>query len=724
VEVKVEPSGLSPSVKNNQTTYAVRGDVNDFQNFTVNSRQEDGKKVTLVEFHTQNRPVNILTFEFMQEFSELLEIPEVLDSDFLVLTSKMPGIFLAGADITMIEKITQLADARDKAQSGKEIFSKFRNVKGKTIAWVNGTCLGGGCEMTLFCDVVVMDKNPKYKIGLPETKLGIIPGFGGTVLLPRKVGVKEGLGMILKGGSLPAKKAARIRLVDAVVSEGARPTVAAFQAAIARQKKKRPNFIVSGIMSALTPLIVMMARRQVEKHVKNYPALGEACHVVRRSYFLPESRAFEIENESFAKLAISQTSKNLIRIFYMSEEAKKLGKLPKGTPPISNLGVIGGGVMGVGIALSSAKSKISTRVKDLKIDILKNSVVSNKKMSKKVWHKWVPDIQKYLHVQTDSYGFKNLDCVVEAVFEDVKLKRKIFADLEDQVSEECILASNTSSLPLADIEKNLKHKERFAGLHFFNPVLRMPLVEIVKASKTSEVTIQKLCALVLKMGKVPLVCTDTSGFVVNRILGFYLNEGVHLLADGVAPDRMEKLARGFGLPMGPLRLLDEIGIDIAIHVSKILDEKHGGRYAPRGGLDLMATADRLGRKSGKGFYIYGGKKKETLDEDWCKKFRSQLSDFGGDVQITDEDIIHRLILPMVAEGCRLIHEGVVDHPDWIDVGMVFGTGFPPYRGGLMRYAKGVGATTIMDRLAQFERTYEHAARFSLGKEREVLLSSL
>lgn len=732
----MEPSGLNQHSKSIKTLNPRVGEdtvnedgvneekgatVNTYDNFTVTYREEAGKKLCVVAFHTQNKPVNILTFEFMQEFSELLDKPEVINSDYVVFTSAKPGVFMAGADITLIEKITDLADGREKAQAGKEIFSKFRNIRGKTVAWINGVCLGGGCELSLFCDLLVMDLNPKTKIGLPETQLGILPGWGGTVLLPRRIGAKEALGMILKGSTVDAKKAARLRLADAVVAQGARPTVEACQAVEYRKKKNRRNILVQGILSALTPLIVMMARKQIEAQAKTYPALPLVCDVVRKTYFLPEKKAYEIESEAFAKLAISPTSKNLIRIFYLSEEAKKTGA--QKVKPIEHLGVLGGGVMGVGIALAAAKSNIMTRVKDLNMDILKNSVISNQKASRKVWHRWVPALQKHLHVQTDEFGFNSMECVVEAVFEDLNLKKKIFADLENSVSDTCILTTNTSSLPLSDIESTLRNKSRFAGLHFFNPVLRMPLVEVIRAAQTSDETIHRLCNLVTRMGKVPLVCKDTSGFVVNRILGFYLNEGIHLLADGVEPERMESAAKKFGMPMGPLRLLDEVGIDVAIHVSRILDEKHGGRYAPRGGLDVMANEKRLGKKSKKGFYIYGDKKKEELDIAWCKSLCANIPDCT-DMSVSDEDIIDRLILPMVAEGCRIIHEGIVDSPGWVDVGMIFGTGFPPYRGGLLRYAQDIGVTHVMDRLQQFERSYTHAARFGLGPEKKVLLTGL
>ncbi len=689
-----------------------------YQNFTVvTGVLPSGGNYCELQFHTHGRSANILTFEFMQELGAFLNTTLAEEAEVLVFRSAKPGIFLAGADISMIESITQEEDAIKKAEAGKAVFGRFKALKAKTIAWLNGTCLGGGYELALFCDVIAMNKNPKYKVGLPETKLGIIPGFGGTVLLPRRIGPKSALELILKGKALTPRAAKRLNMVDVLVDEHVVPGPDVCAQMIRKHGQKRTA--VSGFKLAFTPLVVYMVRKSIEPMRKNYPALSAVCEVVRQTYFLPESKAFEIENRAFAKTAITETSKNLIRVFNLSESSKKIGRVKTSQPPLATLGVIGGGVMGVGIALSAAKSGIFTRCRDLNLDVVQKSLKSAHKSSRKVWSRWAADVQRNLRLQTDPYGFDGLDCVIEAVFEDLDVKHKVFSELESVISKDCILVTNTSSLPLSEVGAKLKHPERFAGLHFFNPVLRMPLVEVIQGKQTDPEIIDRLCQFVVKLGKFPLVCQDTSGFVVNRMLGMYLNEGVQLLADGVAPARMEKLAKNFGLPMGPLRLLDEIGIDIGNHVARILFEQHGDRYAVPAGLDQMIQAGRLGRKTQKGFYTYDSKK-PSLDESYCQSIAKHVARGQAPVSVTDEDIKDRLILPMLAEGCRLVNEKVVSGPEWIDVGMVFGAGFPPYKGGIMAYAKSLGVTYVEDRLHTFSERFSYAERFTFAKEREVL----
>lgn len=672
--------------------------------------------VGFVEFDQADSKVNLLNSDMLKRFDEVLdEVSGNTGIKTLVIISKKNGIFIAGADIKEIEEITEAKDGEAKAKSGQDVLNKLEDLKVPTIAVINGVALGGGCELALACDYRIATFSPKVKIGAPEINLGFVPGFGGTYRLPRVVGLAEGMKMILSGRPIPGAKALKIGLVDRIVTEiGLMDYVQEFIGEIQAGKTKSDKYNrkskKKGLASLFTDSLFVQwmtfraSRKSVLKMTKGfYPAPLKAIELISKSYYLGRDKGMALEAKIFGELAITDISKNLVKVFYISEKYRKL-TLPdsKDIKPamVNKCGVCGAGVMGGGVAQLLSRKDIWVRVKDINYDALAlglrsaariyGQAVKKRRMTK------ADATRGMAHITTtlDYSGFKNADMVIEAVIEKMEIKKAVFKELSEVVPESTILATNTSALSVTEIGQVAKDPSKVVGFHFFNPVDRMPLVEVVKTPATSKETIVTALQFAKRLGKTPILVTDTCGFIVNRILLGYINEGGRILEECGQMEEIDKLMTDFGMPMGPFLLSDEVGLDVGIKVLCTLEEGLGERFKPIESFKRIFDKGLLGRKSKKGFYVHG-KGRKPNDEIASLLERKYSSGFDAD------DYLKRMIYIMINEAARCLEDKVVDEPGAVDVGMIFGTGFPAFRGGLLRYADSVGVDNIVSDLERF-----------------------
>ena len=569
---------------------------------------------------------------------------------------------------------------------------------------------GGAYELALACDRIVAADAPSTRIGLPETMLGILPAWGGSTRLPRRIGPALALDAILTGRLFKARAAKKRGMVDRLTQPEYLVRIAS-DIAMKRKTAPRPKRGLAGLFVDKNPLatrtIASAARKTVMKKTKgHYPAPLAAIDIVAGAAHRSVKKNLAAEAEAAADLAVGRICKNLIGIFHMSEAAKKLKTLPGGTaaPVPTRVGVLGGGVMGGAIASLSAEKGIASRLFDIAPAALDEAVVEHrteiakKRKRKRLQPHEAAAAEDRFEVSRTLDGFGRTELVVEAVAERMDIKRKVFAGIAEKVADDAILATNTSSLSVDEIAEGVPHPERFVGMHFFNPVRKMPLVEIVRGKATSEETIARTAALALKLGKTPVVVGDCAGFVVNRLLGPYLDEALRQFAGGLDPARIDDVAEAFGMPMGPLRLLDEVGFDIATHAAASLLSAYGARMSPCTALEALVHEGRLGKKSGKGFYLHPGPdaKKGETPELATDLARFQAPTAASD--LSDQDMLDRMLLPMLNEAAYAMAESIVDSPSELDLATVFGMGFPPFHGGLLRWADTLGAAEIVRRI--------------------------
>ena len=680
-----------------------------------------------ITFSDPGRKLNVLDQAVMHRLdSQLTEISERAASGevkALIFWSGKPDSFIAGADIEAIGQIESPADGEAKARLGQRVFGKVEALSIPTLAAVNGICLGGGVELALACRFRVASSDEKTRFALPEVQLGLLPGWGGSTRLPRLIGLRPALDIILTGKQVRPDKAKRIGLVSEVLpAESFRRSAREFALAMltmepgaSRRKPGWSDKLLEG--SAFGRRVVLnMARKQVMKTTGgHYPAPLRIVRLLKEALGRPVEEALVMEAAAFGELSGTSIHRNLLHLFGLREQSKKphasfAGASPR---PVDVLGVIGAGVMGGGVAQIAAHNGIRVRMKDIRDEAITGGLqharslfqkqVSRRRLTRRQADQKMEQISGSLDYQ----GFRALDLVVEAVVERMDVKRAVLKETEGQVRDDCVLATNTSSLSVVEMGAELEHPERFCGLHFFNPVHRMPLVEIIRGEHTDAATLATVHALALKLGKVPVVCADGAGFLVNRILGPYLNEAGFMIAEGVPIEDIDRVAVAFGMPMGPVRLLDEVGIDIARHAGKTLHDAFGARMAPAPCLTALESTERLGRKNGKGFYRWEDDKESGVDE-------TVFIDLGLQSPVPaklDEDTIRlRLILAMINEAARVLEDGIVQQAGAVDLGMIMGTGFPPFRGGLLRFADERHPKALVDDLRGLEQT--HGQRFS------------
>ncbi|QDV05967.1 Fatty acid oxidation complex subunit alpha [Planctomycetes bacterium Poly30] len=620
----------------------------------------------------------------------------------IVITGRRADQFLAGADVEAIAQITDPEVVRKAVLAVHGLFARIERLAARTVAAVGGPVPGGALELSLSCNVILATDSSKTKIGLPETMLGIIPGWGGSHRLPWRVGVPTALDAILTGRLYPAKKAFQLGIVDRLTKEEYLHRIAA-DIAMGRIRIKKKTRGAKSWLVDRNPLAKAVIRNQAKKQVDskahgNYPAPYRALDLVLNAHGKSLTEAATLEADAVAELATGKISKNLVSIFFASEAAKKLGQFADGTSPAKFTAgaVVGGGVMGAGIASLMAEKGLTTRLCDLNQAALDGATITHRAdIAKKLRRKRLTPSRADaaidgLSVSVGITGVGHAEIAVEAVAEIMGVKRKVFGDLAAAMADDAILATNTSSLSVTEMQEALPQPERVVGMHFFNPVKAMPLVEIVRGAQTSDETVTRTAALAIQLGKTPVVTKDVPGFLVNRLLGPYLDEAVRLFVEGVSPLRIDRLLLQFGMPMGPFKLLDEVGLDIAAHAAKSLHEGYGTRMTPCDAIAGMMKPTRLGKKSGRGFYDHTGKGKPELMDDLAQFQRGTSA-----MSMSDEEIVERIVLAMMGEGARAFEERVVATAQEFDLATVFGTGFAPFRGGLLKYADAVGAKRVV-----------------------------
>lgn len=682
--------------------------------------EKDNEGIALLTIDLPGEKVNKLAMTVMDELDEMIsQIEEDKTIVGLVIGSGKKDIFIAGADISEIEGITDPEKGKDLALKGQRILGKLENLPLPVVSAIHGACLGCGLELALACHYRVITGNPKTILGLPEVKLGIHPGFGGTQRLPRLVGLRNSLELILTGKNVYPRKARKIGLADKVVPceylmEEAKEIVrkksgSSYKRPVGLRKKQALADKVMESNSYGRNFIFKKAKENVMALTKgNYPATLKALHVMKEGLSLHLEGGLAIEASSLGEMAATETCKNLIFVFHLQEALKKetgvKGKVA--SISVNNAAVLGAGVMGGGIAQLFAAKGLPVRMKDINNKALGHGLQSAAKVFKGQLKKRIIDKREFdlkmgkISTSLDYKGFKKIDLVVEAVVERMAVKQAVLKECEGQVNENAILATNTSSLSITEMSEVLSRPDKMAGMHFFNPVHKMPLVEVIRGDKTSDETTATIVALSKKLGKIPVVVKDKEGFLVNRLLMPFLNEALFILEEGESIAHIDEALLNFGMPMGAFILLDEIGLDIGFHVAEILHKAFGERMAPAGLMKIIVDSGRLGKKNQKGYYRYEKGERKIPDESIY-----DLRSPSRKIHMSSYEIVDRCILIMLNEAAHCLDEKIVDKPEYVDGGMIFGTGFPPFRGGLLRYAENRGIREIVGRLEDFTKKY-------------------
>jgi 3-hydroxyacyl-CoA dehydrogenase/enoyl-CoA hydratase/3-hydroxybutyryl-CoA epimerase len=682
-------------------------------------RRGDGVAVLL--FDTPKRPVNVLSGEMLEEARPLME--EIQDDETIVacvLASGKPDSFIAGADLDQVVGMTA-KEAEAISRGAHEWLDLVEKSRKPFVAAIHGAALGGGLEVALACHYRIATDHPKTVLALPEVMLGVLPAAGGTQRLPRLVGLQRALPMLLSGKRVRAAQAYRHGLVDALTSPGGLVETAA-KAALGLAKgtlePKRDKQPLTEMPLSLPPVrayALGKARDEVMKKTRGlYPAPLEILACVEKGLADGRKAGQEEEAVRFGRLVGSDGSKNLIRLF---DAMTALKKAPKGDEPkpVRRLGVLGAGLMGEGIAAVSLGLG-PVVLKDVSEEGLSRASKNLRKgLDRRVRSGGLTrlerDRQWYgLRPTTRSEDLAGCDLVVEAVFEDLALKRKVLAEVEAEIDVGAVFASNTSALPIAQIAAKAKHPERVVGMHYFSPVPKMPLLEVVVAEKTAPWAVATARAFGVAQGKTVIVVKDGPGFYTTRILGPFINEAVLLLDEGASIPELDAALLDFGFPVGPVALLDEVGIDVAAHVSKDLGKAFAARgAAPSDTFTKLFDAGYRGRKNAKGFYLYpkdrpSGATKEVNPDVYAF--------FGGADRkaMPAKDLVDRLALLMVNEAVWCFSGGIIDSPRDGDAGAILGLGFPPFRGGPFRHVDAVGAAAIVERME--ELAGRHGKRFT------------
>ncbi|MBF7995725.1 fatty acid oxidation complex subunit alpha FadJ [Rahnella laticis] len=673
--------------------------------------------VGIITIDVPGEKVNTLKAEFAQQICAILQKAQQYPNlKGLVLVSGKSDSFIAGADITMISGCKTAAEASELAQKGQTVMSQIASFSVPVVAAIHGACLGGGLELALACHSRVCSLDDKTQLGLPEVQLGLLPGSGGTQRLPRLIGTPKALDMMLTGRSIRAKQALRMGLVDDAVPYSILLKTALER--VAKGRKSRPPLpwqarLAGGPLGK--SLLFYFVRKQTRaKTHGNYPATEKIIDVVKTGLDQGSGNGYQAEAKAFGELVMTPQSAALRGLFFASTALKKEKGADAEPLPVHRVGILGGGLMGGGIAnVTATRAGLPVRIKDINHEGIRHALkyswdlLEKKVRSRRLTRNEQQRQMMLISGTTDYSGFSQIDIVVEAVFEDLTLKQSMVAEIEKNAAPRTIFASNTSSLPIHQIAEKATRPEQVIGLHYFSPVDKMPLVEVIPHAGTSAQTISTTVTLAKKQGKTAIVVGDSAGFYVNRILAPYINEAARCLLAGEPVDHIDNALVNFGFPVGPVQLLDEVGIDVGTKIGPILVEAFGERFAAPSGFDAVLQDDRKGRKNGKGFYLYGqkgrGAKKKQVDPSIYR-----LLNVTPKAQQSGEEIAQRCVMLMLNEAVRCLDENVIRSARDGDLGAVFGIGFPPFRGGPFRYIDTLGAASVVKTLEQLAQRYgEH-----------------
>ncbi|UXI01999.1 fatty acid oxidation complex subunit alpha FadJ [Photobacterium sp. TY1-4] len=653
--------------------------------------------------------MNTLQSAFVEQVSEVLaELKTKTDVKGLVVYSGKPDNFIAGADIRMLDACTTAEEAEQLATQGQELFDALESLPFHVVAAIHGPCLGGGLELALACHSRVCSDDDKTRLGLPEVLLGLLPGSGGTQRLPRLIGVANALDMILTGKQLRAKKAKKLGVVDESVPLSILLDIAEKQALKPKPKRKHTfqEWALGGNALGRSLVFDQAAKKTRQKTRGNYPAADAILEVIKYGLQSGLDKGLRLEAKRFGELVMSPESAALRSIFFATTAMKKETGSEAEPGTISRVGVLGGGLMGGGIShVTAVKAGYPVRIKDIANDGLLNAMAYNYKLLDKKRKRRIiskADLQKQMLSitgGTDHTGFNQVDVVVEAVFEDLNLKHQMVREIEQHAKPETIFATNTSSLPIHQIAEAAERPAQVVGLHYFSPVEKMPLVEVIPHAGTSPETVATVVALAKKQGKTPIVVGDKAGFYVNRILAPYMNEAANVLLGGEPIEHLDTALLDFGFPVGPITLLDEVGVDIGAKIMPILVNELGDRFQGPDVFETLLNDGRKGRKSGKGFYLYNSKKK-SVDKSVYKLLNVQ-----PEKKADAKTIAMRCTLMMLNEAARCLDEGVIRSPRDGDIGAIFGIGFPPFLGGPFRYMDQLGAARVVELLNEYTNKY-------------------
>ncbi|HEV3260008.1 MAG TPA: 3-hydroxyacyl-CoA dehydrogenase NAD-binding domain-containing protein [Gemmataceae bacterium] len=686
-------------------------------NLRLETQAEAG---AVLHLDVADRPVNVFNEQILNELEAALDHVAGLSSlKLLGIRSDKPSGFMAGADLHQFTTIQSAAEATALSAAGQRVFDKLARLPVPTVAVIHGPCLGGGLEFALACDYRLVIDHAKTRLELPEIKLGLIPGWGGTQRLPRVIGLERALHMILGMRSVDARTALRWGLADALAGNERDCDVALRSlAGRALQRGKRPKkglplltwrqrLLESTFLGRL--LLFRGAERTLHSRVPDdMPGPWEALKAIRIGLTRGVDAGLRFEREAIGRLATTTACRNLVTLFFLMERARKTDAAREGMSPIRRVGVVGAGTMGAGIAQLAAVKGFGVVVQEVneaalaagveKIEGLFRKAVERGVLSGEVAGEKLAGVGR----TTSWEGFADVDLVIEAVVEELDKKRAIFGELSRRTRPDAILATNTSSLSVRDLQEGVQHPERVAGLHFFNPVHKMPLVEVVRAPGTAESVIAALTQWATAVGKTPVVVGDSPGYVVNRILVPYLNEAGILVAEGMPVEQVDRAMRRFGMPMGPLELLDQVGLDVAAHIARTMRPLFGDRLTPHPALEQMCQWGWLGQKSGSGFYHYHGKKK-VVNKEALARLRGDVKTEAPASPGQGRDATDRMVLMMVNEAAACLSEGLGERADVIDLATVMGTGWAPHRGGPLRYADDRGAADVCKTLQELAR---------------------
>ncbi|MCG3724744.1 fatty acid oxidation complex subunit alpha FadJ [Vibrio cincinnatiensis] len=674
----------------------------------------DDQHIAWLAIDVPGEKMNTLQAAFAQEmqdvFKQLDEQKKQLKG--LIIYSLKPDNFIAGADVRMLDACRSASEAQSLATQGQQMFQQLEAFPFPVVAAIHGPCLGGGLELALACDYRVCSDDDKTRLGLPEVMLGLLPGSGGTQRLPRLIGLLPALDLILTGKQLRANKAKKLGVVDACVPESVLLDVA--QRFITDKGKKRGKVTLSVKEKLMAntgfgrKVIFDQARKKTAQKTRgNYPAADAILEVIETGLDKGFKAGLAKEATRFGELVMTPESKALRSIFFATTEMKKEYGSDAKPRDIQRVSVLGGGLMGAGIShVSVAKAKLPVRIKDVSNDGILNALSYNYKLFDKqrkrriISKSQLQSQMMKLSGGTDFTGFQHLDVVIEAVFEDLPLKQQMVAEVEQHAQPDTIFATNTSSLPIKKIAEKAARPENIVGLHYFSPVEKMPLVEVIPHSTTSADTIATVVALAKQQGKTPIVVKDCAGFYVNRILAPYMNEAAKVLLAGEPIEKIDAALLNFGFPVGPITLLDEVGIDVGSKIMPILVNELGPRFQGPEVFEALLNDNRKGRKTGKGFYSYKGGKKKQVDKSVYK-----LLKLTPESKWSDKEIALRCVLPMLNEAVRCLDDGIIHSARDGDIGAIFGIGFPPFLGGPFRYMDQLGLKTLVEMMNQHAQKY-------------------